>query len=385
MDLTALACRVGTFETVVGCWVLCVRQCPEDWVFWRLPRDVELLRVDDFVSVDDLLDDGFRFAFIHLPNQFQAVIITLFKTLKFLLQLLKQSRADFELVGILGVGFLELSQLALIVLFDLADDLPKLALTILKNLFGFFINRRSLLQHFGVEIQLLLIQPVDGLHVLHALLQDLHLLLELDLLLSLVVRILGLVVFKIRGLLLLLIVLHLQELLLRLLVQLEQSLDLSIVLFEQSVSLAHELGLNLFELGFVVDAHARELELHIADQLIDVVVHQLHLLHVVLVLLLDGLLKLLLQFLLLLNDLLALQHLLLYVLVELFAVFLFFQLLPVPVDLDVLLVGGYHFVLDLVCAFASRFLLLNATLVLNVVRLGFDRSDRLAGLPSDLL
>lgn len=167
--------------------------------------------------------------------------------------------------------------------------------------------------------------------------------------------------------------------------QLEQSLDLSIVLFEQSVSLAHELGLNLFELGFVVDAHARELELHIADQLIDVVVHQLHLLHVVLVLLLDGLLKLLLQFLLLLNDLLALQHLLLYVLVELFAVFLFFQLLPVPVDLDVLLVGGYHFVLDLVCAFASRFLLLNATLVLNVVRLSFDRSDRLAGLPSDLL
>ena len=115
------------------------------------------------------------------------------------------------------------------------------------------------------------------------------------------------------------------------------------------------------------------------------VVHQLHLLHVVLVLLLDGLLKLLLQFLLLLNDLLALQHLLLYVLVELFAVFLFFQFLPVPVDLDVLLVGGYHFVLDLVCAFASRFLLLNATLVLNVVRLSFDRSDRLAGLPSDLL
>jgi hypothetical protein len=48
-------------------------------------------------------------------------------------------------------------------------------------------------------------------------------------------------------------------------------------------------------------------------------------------------------------------------------------------------VGGYHFVLDLVCAFASRFLFLNAALVFNVVRLGFDRSDRLAGLPFNLL
>ncbi len=106
------------------------------------------------------------------------------------------------------------------------------------------------------------------------------------------------------------------------------------------------------------------------------VVHQLHLLHVVLVLLLDGLLKLLLQFLLLLNDLLALQHLLLYVLVELFAVFLFFQLLPIPVDLDVLLVGSDHFVLDLVCAVTSCFLLVDATLVLGLVRVRLYLGDR---------
>ena len=114
------------------------------------------------------------------------------------------------------------------------------------------------------------------------------------------------------------------------------------------------------------------------------VVHQLHLLYVVLVLLLDRLLELLLQLLRLQDNMLALQHLLLYVLVEFFAVFLLLQLLPVPVDLHVLLVRGDHFVLDLVRTFASRLLLLNASLVLNLVGLGLNRRDRLTSLAPDL-
>lgn len=221
-----------------------MRQCPEDWVFWWLPWNVELLRVDDFVGVYDLLNDGFSFTFIHFPDEFQAVIIRLFKPLKFLLQLFKQPRANFKLVCVLRVGFLELSQLTLVVLFDLADDLSKLAFAILKNFLGFLVDARSLLQHLRVKVELLLVQAVDSLHVLHALLQDLHLLFELNLLLGLIVRVLRLVIFQVRSLLLFFIVLHLQELLLGLLVQLEQCLNLSVILLQQSVSLTHELRLN---------------------------------------------------------------------------------------------------------------------------------------------
>jgi hypothetical protein len=52
------------------------------------------------------------------------------------------------------------------------------------------------------------------------------------------------VIFQVRSLLLFFIVLHLQKLLLGLLVQLEQCLNLSVILLQQSVSLAHELRLN---------------------------------------------------------------------------------------------------------------------------------------------
>jgi hypothetical protein len=41
-----------------------------------------------------------------------------------------------------------------------------------------------------IEVKLLLVEFVHRLHVLHALLQNLHLLLELDLLLRLIVRVL---------------------------------------------------------------------------------------------------------------------------------------------------------------------------------------------------
>ena len=48
----------------------------------------------------------------------------------------------------------------------------------------------ALIEHIIVEVELLLVELVNGLHVLHALLEDLHLGLELDLLLSLLVGVL---------------------------------------------------------------------------------------------------------------------------------------------------------------------------------------------------
>jgi len=115
------------------------------------------------------------------------------------------------------------------------------------------------------------------------------------------------------------------------------------------------------------------------------VVHLLHLLHVVLILGLDRLLKLILQLLLVEDDLLALNDLLLDVLVQLLAVLLLLEFLPIPVDFDVLLVGSDNLVLDLVGTLALLFVFLNAALVFNVVSVGFDLSDCLVCDSANLL
>ena len=54
----------------------------------------------------------------------------------------------------------------------------------------------ALEEHIIVEAKLLLVELVDSLHVFHALFEDLHFGLELDLLLSLLVRILAHDFFK---------------------------------------------------------------------------------------------------------------------------------------------------------------------------------------------
>ena len=105
-------------------------------------------------------------------------------------------------------------------------------------------------------------------------------------------------------------------------------------------------------------------------------VHLLHGLDVVLVLGFDGFLELLFELVLVLNNVLALDDLLLDILVQLLAVFLLFKLLPVPVDLNIFLVGGDDLVLDLIGSFAAGFLLLDAASVFSFVSVRFYLSDR---------
>ena len=70
---------------------------------------------------------------------------------------------------------------------------------------------------------------------------------------------------------------------------------------------------------------------------------------------------------------------------ELLAVLLFFELLPVPVDLDVLLVRLDDLVLDLVRPLLLGLLLNGAALLVQRLSLGLDADDSLFGLPADLL
>jgi hypothetical protein len=153
---------------------------------------------------------------------------------------------------------------------------------------------------------------------------------------------------------------------------LEQQLDLIVILFKQSGAFPLKLGLDLGQLPRIVRPHLHKLQLHRTDQLINMVVHLLHRLDIVFVLCFDRFLELVFETVFILDDLLALYDLRF----DILAVFFFLKFLPVPVDLDVLLVGGDHFVLDLVCAVTSCFLLVDATLVLGLVRVRLYLGDR---------
>ena len=135
-----------------------------------------------------------------------------------------------------------------------------------------------------VEVKLLLIESVDSLHVLHALLEDLHLLLESNLLLSLVVSILSSELLELRGVLLLLLASLLHVFLLKLLVLDEELLDLLLVLLDDIVSLSDKSLLNLIELLLIVSSHIKELLLHGVDEVINIVTLLLEGLNVFLVL-----------------------------------------------------------------------------------------------------
>jgi len=68
-------------------------------------------------------------------------------------------------------------------------------------------------------------------------------------------------------------------------------------------------------------------------------------------------------------------HLVLHVFGELLAVFLLFELLPVPVNLDVSLVGSDNLVLNLVRPLLFLLVLRDTAFVLDFVRVRADLSD----------
>ena len=114
-----------------------------------------------------------------------------------------------------------------------------------------------------IEVQLLVIELINGDHVLHALFEDLHLSFKFNLLLSLLVSICAHRVLEVLRVGLLLALALDQELLLGVLVVLEKFLDLLSVACEDLAPLAVELRLNISELGAVVLAHSNKLVSHL--------------------------------------------------------------------------------------------------------------------------
>jgi hypothetical protein len=173
----------------------------------------------------------------------------------------------------------------------LVDDVSVTSLTFFEHCLGLLVYCGTLSKHFRVKLKLFLVQTVDGLHVFHAFFEDLHFLLEFDFLLSLVVCVLGLLIFEVLGLSLLLFGLLLKEILFDCLVMFEEMVDFLVVLLQKCTALSIKLRLNLGEVVGVICSHLVELVLHSQDEFVNVLVHLLHGDHVVLVLGVESLLE----------------------------------------------------------------------------------------------
>jgi hypothetical protein len=196
------------------------------------------------------------------------------------------------------------------------------SLSLLKTFLHALVDLVSISKHFVVELKLLLVQLVDCLHVFHAALQNLHLLLKQDLLLGLVVSIVSPDALEF---LVVLLFLHgsLGHLfLLKILLLLKQSINFFFVAFLYLFTLKVKLSLNVVKLSRVIFSHLKELLPHVVNQLINVIILFLKSLNVCLLLNIKLLHELFDQLILLSDDLPACIFLDFYVFSQLLTVFL---------------------------------------------------------------
>ena len=145
--------------------------------------------MNNSIRLDDLIDKCTDFVLIHGPDLVEPILVTLLESLELVLEFLKLLGELLVVISQLDVLFLEIFALFVKLLFDSSEYVLIPPLLSLKPINSITIDLLPLLEYLMIELQLLLIESVHGLHVLHALLKDLHFLLKLDLLLSLVISV----------------------------------------------------------------------------------------------------------------------------------------------------------------------------------------------------
>ena len=226
--------------------------------------------MDDFVSMHELLNEVTGLGIVHGPDLLDTLVISLFESLETFLQLDELISEDLIFLGELCVqssGFCDL-HLESFKFITIAHRV--LIESSFETLSLFSKDCLTLAQDLEVENKLLIIESVDGLHVFHALLKDLHLGLKLDLLFGLLVSILTHHILQLLGVKSLLFLALLQEVGLDHLVLVEESFDFFLVAAKNGGSLTVEVSFNLLKLLIVVFTHLTELILHAGDECIDV-------------------------------------------------------------------------------------------------------------------
>jgi len=218
-----------------------------------------------------------------------------------------------------------------------------------------------------IEFKFFLIESENSFHVLHTFLKNLHFLFKLNFLLSLVVGILSFQLFEFFIILFLHLALVKCVLLFLSPAKFEQILDGLIVAIQNFLALLQEACLNLIKLVTVVHSHINELSLHRFDEILNVIVLFFERFHILVIFSSELLHETLNEKILLLNNLFTSFFLNLDVFCQFFAVFLFFQFLPCPIDFDISLMRGNNFSLDLGGTVFSCIFFFNTSLILQSI------------------
>ena len=99
--------------------------------------------MDNLISLDYLLNDSFRFLFVHLPNFADSVIVALFESFVLLLKFFKHLSEVLEFLSALDVFSLELSKLFFILSLDFSNDVLKASLSQSEQLGGLLVDSCS--------------------------------------------------------------------------------------------------------------------------------------------------------------------------------------------------------------------------------------------------
>lgn len=185
---------------------------------------------------------------IHGPYLVKSVFIALLEPLELVLELLELLSELLIVISELDVISLVLLALPLELLFDSSEYILISSLLGLETGDCVIVDLFSLFEDLEVELKLLLIESVHALHIFHALLEDLHLLLKLDLLLSLIIGVLRAELLELLRVGFFVIGTLVLEVLLQLLVLLEEVLDLVLVTLEDLAALVIERFLDVVQL-----------------------------------------------------------------------------------------------------------------------------------------
>lgn len=200
--------------------------------------------------------------FIHCPDFVETIFIALFKPLKFILKFLELLCELLIVIGQLDVISLEILLLSLKLFFNCSQNVLATSIFSFKRSNCIAVDLFSLFENLVVELQLFLIETINCLHILHALFENLHFFLKLDFLLGLIIGVFRSQVFKLLGIVFLILCSFMLEVFFELSVLLKESADLILIILEDLATLIIECLFNIVELIAVVCAHLVELELH---------------------------------------------------------------------------------------------------------------------------
>ena len=240
----------------------------------------------------DLLDQVTSFLIVHRPDLLDTLVVSFLELFKALLELDKFSSELLVFLGVqsvlvLGLGLLN-SKLKLLLTKYIAISLepsPESLSLSLEDCLTFA-------KHLIIEFKLLFIELVDSFHVFHALFENLHLCLQLDLLLSLLVSILAHDLFELLGIALFLLLTFGQVVVLNLLVLVKEIFNLFLIAAKNRSALTIKISFNRLKLLVIMLAHLTKLRLHAHDQGVDILRHLLNCLDIVTVFLINLSLKL---------------------------------------------------------------------------------------------